>query len=107
MTQEQAQYGVPKIIVPTVGRMIWFYDVTDQPFAAIVVRVWGDRMVNLTVFNHDGLPIPHTSVVLVQPGDVKPAGSRYCTWMPYQIGQAARTDAEAKLASAEAQASAS
>jgi len=84
------------MIKPTIGRVVWyrpnkyddafaFYQV--EPLAAMVVRVWNDRMVNLVVFDPNGLPLSRTSVRLIQEGD--PIGSEsYCEWMPYQLGQA-------------------
>lgn len=87
------------MIKPTVGRVVLFYPLdrhpNEQPLAAIVVAVWGDRCVNLAVFKSNGVPMSHppTSVTLVQEGDPVPTGLSYCTWMPYQLGQAARTEA--------------
>ncbi|MBF5006826.1 hypothetical protein ISG32_21500 [Diaphorobacter sp. NR2-3-3-1] len=40
-----------------------------------------------------------TSVPLVQDGDSCPANGYYCEWMPYQKGQAAKTEAAEKNAS--------
>ncbi len=86
------------MIKPTVGRIMWYWPskVEDegQPLAAIVVRVWSDNMVNLAVFNADGVPQPRTSVPIVQDGSPYAAGnSPYCEWMPYQKGQAAKAEA--------------
>lgn len=88
------------MIHPTVGRVVWFYPCESDPLsrgahftdpmAAMVVRVWGERLVNLVVHDPDGNSHGRTSVALVQPGDEKPDGRNYCTWMPYQIGQAVR-----------------
>lgn len=87
-------------ITPTVGRVVWFYVALNgmasgfftpdegQPLAAIVARVWNDRMVNLTVFDANGTPHSRTSVPLIQEGEDVPALGFYATWMPYQIGQA-------------------
>jgi hypothetical protein len=78
--------------------VVWFYPSTSDPLfragytdpmAAVVARVWSDRMVNLTVFDPDGNPHAKTSVHLIQPGDPS-TSSTHCTWMPYQIGQAAK-----------------
>jgi hypothetical protein len=89
------------VIKPTIGRVVWFYrgdrHSADPPRAAIVTAVWGDRCVNLAVFEPNGVPMSHppTSVTLVQEGDPPPPmGVPYCTWMPYQLGQAAKTEAE-------------
>lgn len=96
------------IIKPTVGRVVWFHpsELTGeanfarhqdgQPYAAIIARVWSNAIVNLTVFDASGTPHPRTSVKLWQ-GDGIPPGT-YCEWMPYQKGQAAKTEAAEKSA---------
>lgn len=80
-----------EVIKPTVGRVVWFYRYEykpeEQPLAAIVAYVWGDRQVNLCVFDQNGVSLCKTRVKLVQPGDEIPSGGNYCAWMPYQIGQ--------------------
>jgi hypothetical protein len=98
------------MIKPSNGRVVWFTPsrVTEhrieqhdgrQPLAAMVVHVWGDRMVNLVVFDSNGRPHAETSVTLLQDDDLKPEEGRFASWMPYQLGQAAKTEAaEAKLA---------
>lgn len=89
------------MIQPTVGRVVWFYPTPNgaesgfargsQPHAAIVAYVHGDRMVNLTVFDANGNAHSMTSVPLRQPKDERPGGM-FCEWMPYQKGQAAKTE---------------
>lgn len=97
------------MIRPTIGRVVWYHPhasevalaVNDasQPCAAIVAYVWHDRMVNLTVCDHNGQAQSRTSVCLVQDGDVPIPGLSWCEWMPFQKGQAAKYEAlEAKLA---------
>jgi hypothetical protein len=100
----------PVAIEPTVGRVVWYYpfvseyiahQAAGEPCAAIVAKVHGTRLVNLTIFDPNGVPAGRTNVQLVQEGDKVPGGGGYCTWMPYQRGQAAKTDAlERKLAEA-------
>lgn len=87
------------MIVPTVGRVVWFYKYVDGqghkgPLAAHVCCVHSDSLVNLMVIDESGLPHPHKSVSLVQEvnADNPPPGYDYCTWMPYQKGQAAKTE---------------
>lgn len=84
------------MIKPTVGRVVWFWmkkpaeNENVQPLAAIVAWVWSDTCVNLAIFTQSGVPMgtPPTSVRLVQEGEELPEGSMYCTWMPFQLGQA-------------------
>ncbi len=94
------------MIKPTVGRVVLFWPSIyyarqqgmafgdpAQPLAALVTYVHGDRMVNLTVHDHNGVVWPVCSVQLLQEGDAPVVGgSFYCEWMPYQKGQAAKTE---------------
>lgn len=95
------------IIEPTVGRIVWYYPPgvkpgvprnKRQPLAAIVTYVWSNTCVNLAIFDENGRPIaePPTSVLLVQEGNPRPDGGNFCEWMPYQKGQAAKTEAVEK-----------
>jgi len=90
------------MIKPTVGRIVWFTPIgiahMQQPYAAIVCHVWSDRCVNLAVFDQNGNVEQHTSVTLLQDADERPESGRYCEWMPYQKGQAAKVDAVSKRA---------
>jgi hypothetical protein len=86
------------MISPSPGRVVWFYPAGKQdepPLAAMVVCVWSDTCVNLVIFDKSGNPIkdPPTSILLVQDDNPVPTGGHYCTWMPYQKGQAAKTEA--------------
>jgi hypothetical protein len=86
------------MIKPTPGRVVWYYPTIDdpppiypdEPLAALVARVISDREVNLMIIHALGSPYIRVGVQLVQEGDAVPAGGGYCTWMPYQIGQAAK-----------------
>jgi hypothetical protein len=89
------------MIKPTIGRVVWFHPSNDggesgfapSPIcAAIVAYVHSDTCVNLAVFDGNGAAHSKTSVTLIQEGDAAPAGY-YCEWMPYQKGQAAKTEA--------------
>ena len=60
------------------------------PLAAIVAHVFNDALVNLAVFDSNGQPHSRTSVPLVQEGEDKPEHGYFCSWMPYQVGQAAK-----------------
>lgn len=96
------------MIKPSIGRIVWFQPsksedqpFRDQPLAAIVTYVWGDQMVNLTVFDQAGAPFSATSVKLLQDDEEKPVFGYFAEWMPYQKGQAAKTETlEAKLTGA-------
>lgn len=89
-------------IEPTIGRIVWYYnfrnpiDQADQPLAAIVTYVHADKQhINLAVFHHTGEPYAIRRVPLIQHGDPTPDSAEcdgYCTWMPYQIGQAQKLE---------------
>jgi hypothetical protein len=85
------------VITPTVGRVVWVFRPNDtndpkQPEAALIAYVWGDRLINVAGFDHSGQPFALTSLPLVQPDEPKPEGN-YAAWMPFQKGQAAKTEA--------------
>lgn len=89
------------VIKPTVGRVVWFQPgpadadmphQSDQPLAAIIARVAAEGRVNLTVLDANGNTHSRTGVRLVQEGEEIEAGERFCAWMPYQRGQAAKND---------------
>jgi hypothetical protein len=83
------------MIKPTVGRVVWFYKYSPGqghkgPLAAHVAKVIDDSHVNLMVVDEDGNPRPEKNVYLKQ--GVEDLASDYCEWMPYQKGQAAKTE---------------
>lgn len=103
------------IIKPTVGRVVW-YRLRDKddihmcrfntqgesrpdPLTALIVGVETDRLVNLIVFDTSGQMFPRKSVPLVQDGEPVSGCCAYCEWMPFQKGQAAKTEAAEKNAS--------
>lgn len=63
------------------------------PLAAMVVDVWGDRAINITVFDSIGERHARTYVQLLQDDDERPIGGGFATWMDHQKGQAAKTEA--------------
>ncbi len=95
------------MIEPTVGRVVWYYKYVEGqghkgPMAAHVAFVHSVGMVTLMVIGQDGTPRSESSVPLVQDDTevLQTASRSYCTWMPFQKGQAAKTEAaEKKLAS--------
>jgi hypothetical protein len=84
------------MIKPTIGRVVWFWNSPgvrgDQPEAAIIAFVHSDTVVNLGVFRDNGNCTGFASVKLYQ-GEGEPPEGAYCEWMPYQKGQAAKTEA--------------
>jgi hypothetical protein len=95
------------MIKPTIGRVVWFHPAgsspEEQPNAAIIAHVWSDTCVNLAIFDANGAASNQTSVFLYQDAGERPS-SQYAEWMPYQQGQAAKTEAlEAKLQGKEAE----
>lgn len=85
------------MIRPTIGRVVWYRpskedgitrDVKADRLAAIIALVHSDSMVNLAVFDADGMARSRTSVKLHQEDGVTcPPGA--CEWMPYQKAVAA------------------
>jgi|GEM_PF-728390 len=85
------------IIKPTVGRVVHYYPADGEPLAAIITRVWNDVCINIAYFDGNGAAHSKTSVLLMQdgvlvPDSLAPDGD-YAAWMPYQKGQAAKTEA--------------
>jgi len=94
------------MIKPTVGRVVLYKPQSTERFAdddgaqrwpAIVTNVWSDTCINVTVFDPNGTSVGgRCSVTLAQ--DYEEAQEGWCEWMPYQKGQAAKTEAlEAQL----------
>lgn len=88
------------MIKPTVGRVVWYWPgflpMPTQPLAAIVAYVHSDTLVNLAVFDANGVPSSQTSVHLWQGEGQRPTNF-FCEWMPYQIGQAAKYPQSSEL----------
>lgn len=81
------------VIKPTVGRVVHYREGTEaKEQAALIAYVHSDNMVNLAVFDVNGMNEGRTSVPLIQDGDPIPALGGFATWMPYQVGQAAKTE---------------
>lgn len=88
------------MIEPTIGRIVWFHPHPDapnqklsgQPHAAKIAHVNADGTINLGCLNSLGLPYAATNVRLIQEGQVAPIAAAYAEWMPYQKGQAAKTE---------------
>lgn len=114
MTQAQTQQPVKQKIQPTVGRIVLYTpDDSDlaarkgQPYPAVVTHVHSDDNVNLFVFPDDtfglfGSRVTTLTSVLYDQGGA-PGTWR---WMPYQLGQAAKTQELENRLTAEATATA-
>lgn len=99
------------MIKPSIGRVVWYWppnDVAiasggDQALPALIAHVWSDTCINIAGFDANGEHFNRTSVTLWQGEGERPKADAifgFCEWMPYQKGQAAKTEAlEAKLGS--------
>ena len=84
------------MIAPSIGRVVWVRNragvsEAHQPEAGFIVHVHADGLINVGGFNQIGTPFAATSIPLRQDDDAPPKGC-YAEWMPYQIGQAAKTE---------------
>ena len=90
-------------ITPTVGRVVWFRTWNgkgyDPELAAHVAKVNDNGTINVMLIMGNGSTRPITDVPLIQEGDPKPRDS-FCEWMPYQRGQAAKTEQAESVAEA-------
>jgi len=88
------------IVTPTVGRMVHYWpDKSEhidhnegQPLSGQIAAVNEDGTVNLQVLDSRGCARSQVRVTLIQDGDEKPTHT-FAEWMPYQKGQAAKTEA--------------
>lgn len=92
------------MIKPTIGRVVLvnvrggldFANIAthdQKPIPALICAVWSDRCINVGGFDCNGRPFAMPSLPLVQEGDDIPEQGSYAEWMPYQKGQAAKTEA--------------
>jgi len=89
------------MIEPTVGRVVWFWISEgpprfchlerQQPFAATIAYVIGPGCITISVVDHAGQQWGFENVPLWNGEGERPA-DRFCEWMPYQKGQAAKTE---------------
>ena len=101
-------------MIPTIGRKVWFFPseeelevqdavrLSDQPFDATIVHVngdgsteWNAPSINIVYFDHAGSQFAYCAVMLALPDSeeaaILAAARSYCTWMPYQVSQAAKS----------------
>jgi hypothetical protein len=88
------------MIPPTVGRVVWFWPTSAtnakgsegaQPLAATITYVHNDTCVNLTVHDRDGETYGLKAALLWH-GEGESPDHPHAEWMPYQKGQAAKTE---------------
>lgn len=97
------------MIIPTVGRVVWVWPgkqtgshvvlEREQPWSGQVVFVHNEREVNVVGHDHVGHPFAVQRIRLRQDDDEAPEDI-YAEWMPYQKGQAAKTEQLEKQAAA-------
>lgn len=86
------------MIEPTIGRVVWVHrpgsisERYQQPEVGFIVFVHNPRLINIAGFDANGEHFAATSVQLLQDDDAR-LGGIYAWWMPYQKGQAAKTEA--------------
>lgn len=98
------------MIVPTVGRKVWYRPDNDDifgtghdtvrmevngedPLDATVIAVWADCSVNLDVCDIDGRHHFRRRVLLLAEDDDRRQWGGFAEWMPYQIAQAKKHEA--------------
>lgn len=88
------------MIQPTVGRMILFRaPSSSKPLAATVAAVNDDGTINIGYLDSIGAHHSSQFIRIIEPGDTVGPEEHWCEWMPFQLGQAAKTEqAEAALA---------
>jgi hypothetical protein len=80
------------MIKPTIGRVVLYrHSASPKEYAAIVADVHSDELITICAFDHNGIPSPVREITLWQ-GEGAPPTHPYCEWMPYQKGQAAKTE---------------
>lgn len=79
------------MIEPTVGRIVWVRTGSHpEPLAAIITSVISNTEITVTIF--DMACERHQKLELYQ-GEKQIPAYPYAEWMPYQKGQAAKTEA--------------
>lgn len=90
------------MIQPTIGRVVWFHPAKEadepfkeQPFAALIAHVLSDRLINVGYFDQNGNAYAAQNVTLLQEDDdVASDTGHFAMWMPFQISQAKKAEAE-------------
>lgn len=91
------------MIKPTIGRVVLFQPTKGadaplraQPYPALICYVHSDNCINLAYFNEGGTACSAQSVTLIQEEADKEGltAGHFAEWMPYQVGQAKKHEAE-------------
>lgn len=94
------------MINPTIGRVVLIRNrsgkIGSQDEPALVTYVHSDSCINIGGFDANGTPFAATSVPLHQGEDADAPAWMHAAWMPYQKGQAAKTEALEKAAASAA-----
>lgn len=87
------------MIKPSIGRVVLFHPnkKSELVFPALVCFVHNDSLINVGGFDNNGNAYGATSVPLLQEGDEAPNVGAYAEWMPYQVGQAKKTEELLKM----------
>lgn len=82
------------MIKPTIGRVVHYRPngIAGVVCAALITAVHSDTCINLRAFHADGTDSAPASIDLVQDDNYPTDGRPFAEWMPYQIGQAAKTE---------------
>lgn len=82
------------MIEPGIGRVLWYRPSGrgGPKQAALVAKVIDNHTVNLAAFDELGRSYGVVGAHLVQPEDVDIPQGAYAEWMPFQKGQAMRTE---------------
>lgn len=73
---------------PSIGRTVLFHPTPAITQAAVIVYVHSDTMVNLTVFDNNGVPSGMTSISFVDQGQPRPEFGLFCEPPPHLPEQA-------------------
>lgn len=92
------EYKKENITLPTIGRVVYFYDASGaREKMAFVTDVIEGHKVNLFVINHNGsiasrYEVRHAKDSGQDAGQNSGVSGAHWDWMPYQKGQATKTE---------------
>lgn len=85
------------MITPTVGRVVLYHAPgvsMDEAWPALICKVNSDDNINVGGFKANGQPFADTNVMLHSDPESygNPGGGSWAQWMPYQLGQAVKSE---------------